>query len=570
MRRNFYPSLEKRLFFSTKSLIAFLGISSLYACQKEKLSYEPLPSPIIESCEKKTWYKDADGDGYGNICLELQACEQPTGYIFDNMDCDDTLDTVNPGQTEVCDDGVDNDCDGTLNECELNGELYLSNADFTMIGASGDSSGWSVAGVGDVDGNGSNDFAIGAPWSVDNGGVYVVYSPLDENEFSYVKLSGVSPVDSIRGSRAGYAIAAAGDMNNDGFDDLLVGAPFVDTENRDNVGATYLVFGPVSEDLSLDNADSIWYGENEEDRAGSSVAGVGDVNEDGFDDMLIGAYEVDRTGEKAGAAYLFYGPASKGGSLSSADAILVGENAVDVAGWSVAGAQDTDGDGLADLLVGAYGHDAGGSLAGAAYLFRDSVEGEVSLATADAKFVGENEGDRAGYSLASGDIDSDGYADCIIGAVSESSGGTYAGATYVVLGPIKGELSLSEVSAKVLGEDYNDRSGFAIASSGDVNRDGYDDVFIGAPLVDVEKRENAGAAYLLYGPFEGVVDLATIMQTRFVGEDHHDIAGHSVAIAPDLNNDGFDDILVGAPSVDIEESLMFGAGATYVLYGGGI
>jgi hypothetical protein len=439
-----------------------------------------------------------------------------------------------------------------------------------MIGASGDVSGWSIAGVGDVDGNQSNDLAIGAPFSGDHGVVYVVYSPLDADNFSYAKLSGVSLTDSMTSSRAGHAVASAGDMNDDGYADIVVGAPFLDDEKYTNVGAAYLVFGPVSGSLSLDSADGIWLGEHVQDRAGYSVAGLGDVNEDGVDDVLIGAYEVDTNGERAGAAYLFYGPADKSGSISSADAILVGEEAYDLAGWSVAAAHDTNADGLTDLLVGAHGHDAGGSIAGAVYLFRGPVEGELSVETADAKFIGENEVDKAGYSLASGDINNDGYADCIIGAPYESSGGTYAGATYVVPGPIKGALSLTEADAKVLGEDYNDRLGFSVASAGDVNSDGFDDLLLGAPQENIEKKENAGAAYLLYGPFSGVVDLATVTRTKFLGEDHQDIAGYSVAIAPDLDNDGFDDVLVGAPGVDIEGSLAFRTGATYIFFGSGL
>lgn len=565
-----------RIFSPTTSLLALLGSGTLYSCHKETPSYGYVPSSGIDSCEKKTWYEDADGDGYGNAMYLLDACVAPTGWVSNDIDCDDRRDSIHPGQAEICNDFLDNDCDETANNCLLTGDSSLSSADLILRGNWSDSLGSSVAGVGDMDGNGWNDLAIGAPWAGDHGVVYVVFSPLDEKEVSYAKLSGYSSVSSFISNSAGYALAGAGDLNNDSYADLVIGAPFFDTEKWNNRGEVYLVFGPVSEDLLLDDADGVWFGEGAEERAGTAVAGVGDVNGDGSHDVLIGAYAADRTGQRAGAAYLFYGPADKGGSLSSADAILVGEQAYDVAGWSVAGAQDTNGDGLADLLVGAYGHDAGGSLSGAAYLFFDSVEKETSLAEANAKFVGEREGDRAGYSLASGDIDNDGYADCIIGASTESSGGTYAGATYVFHSPIKGELSLSNAHAKIIGEAYNDESGSAVASAGDVNSDGYDDVLIGAPgAADVEGKRNTGVAYLLYSPFSGTNDLATMPRAKFLGGDFRGRAGKAVAIAPDISNDGFDDLLVGAPAAGIfvwsdGYETNASSGAAYIMYGGGI
>ena len=153
-------------------------------------------------------------------------------------------------------------------------------------------------------------------------------------------------------------------MNGDGWDDLLVGARGEDS----STGAVYLVLGPVSGTVDLGAADAKLTGEAEFDYAGGSVSGAGDVNGDGWDDLLVGAPYEDSGGSGAGAAYLVLGPVSGTVDLAAANAKLTGEAGSDWAGYSVSGAGDVNGDGSDDLLVGAYGEDTGGSDAGAAYL----------------------------------------------------------------------------------------------------------------------------------------------------------------------------------------------------------
>jgi hypothetical protein len=148
-----------------------------------------------------------------------------------------------------------------------------------------------------------------------------------------------------------------------------VGAPYNDAGGA-RAGAAYLVLGSATPgDLALSAANATFSGEAAYDDAGDSVSGAGDVDGDGFDDLLVGARYNDANGIDAGAAYLVLGSATPGDlTLSAADAKYSGEAAYDYAGYSVSGAGDVDGDGLDDLVVGAYGDDAGGASAGAAYL----------------------------------------------------------------------------------------------------------------------------------------------------------------------------------------------------------
>ena len=166
---------------------------------------------------------------------------------------------------------------------------------------------------------------------------------------------------------AGCSIVIAGDFNGDGFDDILIGA-YGDRNDVEgfNPGETYLIFGKVSGwsmDTRLWNADASFQGEQDDDSAGYSVASAGDVNGDGYDDILIGAMWNDDGDSSAGQTYLIFGKSSGWSmdtNLSTADASFIGEDASDISGVSVAGAGDVKGDGYDDILIGARGNKEGG------------------------------------------------------------------------------------------------------------------------------------------------------------------------------------------------------------------
>jgi len=381
---------------------------------------------------------------------------------------------------------------------------------------------------------------------------------------------------------SGHSVASAGDVNGDGRDDFLIGA-FGDDDNGSMAGQTYLILGRAvvnwGMDFDLSNADASFRGEDASDYSGFSVASAGDVNGDGRDDFLIGADSDEEGGSYTGQTYLILGRAtanwSMDFSLSDADASFRGEDASDYSGHSVASAGDVNGDGYDDFLIGAYGDDDGGSGAGQTYLILGRATANWSmdfdLSKADASFWGEDGGDDSGVSVASaGDVNGDGYDDFLIGADGDDDGGPYAGQTYLILGRATANWSmdfdLTKADASFWGEDADDWSGYSVASAGDINGDGYDDFLIGA-YGDEAGGSQAGQTYLILGRAAadwGMDFDLSDADASFWGEDVDDWSGWSVASAGDVNGDGCDDFLIGADGDDDGGS---GAGQTYLLLG---
>ncbi len=459
-----------------------------------------------------------------------------------------------------------------------------------------DGAGFSVSGAGDVNGDGYADLMVGAPYGDDTGSLssgeaYIVFGKAsgfgsldDGTNRQVVDLTGLAAADGfiIQGERvngnAGHSVSRAGDVNGDGYADLIVGVPFA------GMLGVYVVFGKAGAfgrsvtttvqgegtfprqviDLTgLTAADGfIIQGAGTNDQTGRSVSGAGDVNGDGFADLIVGAPSGDNGGLSAGEAYVVFGKADSFGSpdsanrrvidlttLAEADGFIIqGDATRNYAGRSVSGAGDVNGDGYADLLVGAPGPIVGPTTVGEAYVVFGKASGFGSavsmddpaggspimrrvidlttLAEADGFIIqGDMDRDRAGESVsAAGDLNGDGYADLIVGAPRGDDGGGDAGEAYVIFGAPAGLTTEADAVLGTTSGDNLNADGEAtvvLAGAGDdvLNIDGFGDNdllrFDGGSGTDTLSLTGTGLS----------LDLSALADTRLSSIERIDLSG---------------------------------------------
>jgi len=320
--------------------------------------------------------------------------------------------------------------------------------------------------------------------------------------------------------------------------------------------------------LSLAGADHTLLGENAGDKAGFHVAGVGDVDADGLDDVLVTADTQGDAGEDGGKAYLVTGAALVLGEQELGDlkTAWVSEGEADLLGHAGLGAGDVDGDGLGDVLVSAYIDAAGGVDRGTVYLLLGSeIAAGASLGAVAHTFVGEADLDRLGHGLGGqGDVDGDGVMDLFMGAYGNSEVAYSAGKAYLVLGSglSEGALSVADADHALTGVVLGDKAGFNVALVGDVDGDGRDDLHVGAKWND-ESGNKSGQSYLVYAETllagEGSLSLASA-DHRFLGVTPWDQCCVGAA-AGDVDGDGRSDLVLGAQYDELDDS---GSGRVYL------
>ena len=320
-------------------------------------------------------------------------------------------------------------------------------------------------------------------------------------------------------SSFGNSVSTAGDVNGDGYSDIIVGAILNDAGGS-NTGRAYIYYGGAS----MNNAaDVTMTGEATNNYFGCSVFTAGDVNGDGYSDVIVGAYGYSSS---TGRAYIYYGGASMN---SSVDVTMTGEAIDNYFGRSVSTAGDVNGDGYSDVIVGADGYS---SITGRAYIY---YGGALMDDVADVTMTGESVNNDFGCSVSTaGDVNGDGYSDVIIGAWGYSSA---TGRAYIYYGSV---LMNNVADVTMTGEASLNYFSVAVSTAGDVNGDGYSDVIAGAYSNDAGGT-NAGRAYIFYGG-ASMDNLADVIMT---GEATNTFFGYSVSTAGDVNGDGYSDVIIG-------------------------
>lgn len=451
--------------------------------------------------------------------------------------------------------------------------------------AAGDQAGTDVSSAGDVNRDGYDDIVIGAASAQPGGAAFVLlgYPAVTNRVLAELGTSGLRIEAANAGDALGSSVADAGDVNKDGYDDVIIGAPWADPGGN-NEGCAYIVLGSQAPGpVDLGTPGTGWVrieGANSDDHIGAEVAGAGDLNHDGYDDVVLGSSFLDPNGNYSGGAFVVYGSAEPKpvdlGSAGDWGFAIEGGAAVDFAG-AVAGAGDVNNDGFDDVIVGARGADANGNGAGTGYVVYGPGH-TVDLGTLSAaegfRIDGAAPSDNAGFAVAgAGDLNADGFDDVIVSAHNASPNAlSQAGSVHVVYGAagrtVVNLAAPGPAAVRLDGAAPGDMAGWSVAGLGDMNRDQRPDVLIGARFADPAGRKTAGGAYVVHGGLStSQLDLASLGAAgiRIDGAAPGDESGTSVAGAGDVNGDGSGDVLIGAPLANPGDRI--DAGTAYLILG---
>ncbi|MEW5985467.1 MAG: VCBS repeat-containing protein [Chloroflexota bacterium] len=409
--------------------------------------------------------------------------------------------------------------------------------------------GYPIHTAGDVNGDGYTDIIVGA-YQYDNG------QSGEGRIFAYYGSEGglsLTP-DWTAESDQDYAyfgnpVDTTGDVNGDGYTDVIARAYAYDN-GQTNEGAVFVYHGSAS-GLSL---SPNWTAESNQVNAyfGTTAGAAGDINGDGYGDVIVGASSYEN-----GWAFVYHG--SAGGLNLTPNWMAEGDQAGAQFGWPVGTAGDVNGDGYSDVIIGSHAYDNGGGSEGRTFVYHGSAAGLSTLPSWTAG--GDQSGAQFGYSGGTaGDVNGDGYSDVVIGALLYDNGQVDEGRTFVYHGSADGLATVPYWTAE--SDQTNAQFGYSVGTAGDVNGDGYGDVIIGALLYD-NGQVDEGRAFVYFGSTTG---LTSIPDWTAESDQAYAWFGRSVGTAGDINGDGYAEVAIGTDRYDNNQT---DEGRAFVYYGNG-
>lgn len=502
--------------------------------------------PLLDIYTQVPFFVDADQDGFGSEEYAGHFCPSYTVGSENNEDCDDADPSVNPDQIERYDD-VDQNCDGDALWHKVNSiEEGFSHAySGTQFGRYLDSV--------DIDSDGKRELVISQKvftWDENtetNDGKVIWVSGSQTPDFS--DLSEQVPFWYGESGDELYGVWA-GDMDGDGVADILMGS----RNKNAKEGAAYLVSSAGPSGLITETSTWSWTIPNQDYRVGSSLLRIGDVDADGLDDVMVGASHFDNDGSSRGGVFLLSG--SDVGTVSdpTQGTWIGGTSNGDQFGLVTSRAGDVNGDGILDVLVSSIYADEGENSSGSVYLFpvSDLLSSTGTVLPEDmVQFYGEANGDKAGAQLADlGDVNGDGYDDFMIGANDHDEVFDQDGAAYLIYGQAYADFaqlnSLTDAGAVFIGATQNDGFADDIEGIGDIDGDGLADFMIGSYLADPTGSNRGLAIGLFGGQHSGRHNIEDVADFMIRGTSGNHRVGQGIARAGDINEDGLEDVWIGA------------------------
>ena len=496
--------------------------------------------PAINPGATELWYDGVDQDCSGGSDFDADG----DGHTYEDTDCDDTDAAINPDAEEICGDGVDQDCDDGPGACGL--PVDADSTDAPLSATPGDDAG-SWVGIADIGGDGVTDVVVGAVGMKANNYASGGFLILDTSLAEVGTLTG-----EYFGGPVGEVADMGGDIDGDGAVDLIVGLPgWRSWTTSSERGKAYFEYGALSGTNSLYYPDAAYKGRKEKDRFGTAVLILADYDGDGEDDYAITAPRRDDGGSDSGSIYLYSNTPNDETSNQNYDVELVGRASSAFLGSAIASG-DHDGDGDPEIvLVEADTTSANGGrvylVSGLGNLNNDEEQVDD---VADLSWKASTDGDALGVH-AGFDVNGDGYDDVL---VLDSTDGTDDGAVWLHLGPLA-SLHSTNADQTIEGRAGKDDACGTGVTTGDYDGDGTDDLSI--VCSGYETSTGDAAVVTFYGANLSLTGTVEADEADSIIEDPSTDFATGLD-AGDLDGDGYDDLVLGAPTAE----------SVYVFYGG--